>query len=243
MSNSSLAAMYNQCSLCANTTIIAFQDDNGFVQVGNLTFGGWTLTQLGSELDSAIGRGLALQPFYLVGWVDQVNLYHQKSELNLSLASWKPSLVNDGVSIMPLPTPYIPLMLSWNTVPGWSLNEQTYNTIPAGSSIAAASSYSNVSTGFETWIEVLSVFDKGFEVDTWSGAINDWLEQYTHPSAMVNSTGTGNIYGSVAVTAMGSAFGVVKLDGQVDKIESWQVDDDTVDWTFTGNVDLNGAWG
>lgn len=60
---------------------------------------------------------------------------------------------------------------------------------------------------------------------------------------MVNLTGTGNAYGGVAVTAMGSAFGVVKLDGQVDKIESWQVDDDTVDWSFMGNVDLDGAWG
>ena len=60
---------------------------------------------------------------------------------------------------------------------------------------------------------------------------------------MANSTGSGRSYGSVAVTATGTAFGVVKQDGQVDKIESWQVQDDTVDWTLVGNVDIGGAWG
>ena len=126
----------------------------------------------------------------------------------------------------------------------WGLNVQTYNAIPSGSPIAAASSYSNVSTGFETWIEVLSVSNKGIEVNTWSGAINDWLEQYTHPSAMANSTtGNGRSYGSVAVTATGTAYGVVKQDGQIDGIERWQVQDDMVDWSLVGNVDLGGAWG
>ena len=125
----------------------------------------------------------------------------------------------------------------------WGLNIQTYNAIPSGSPIAAASSYSNVSTGLETWIEVLSVSSKGIEVNTWSGAINGWLEQYVHPSAMANSTGSGRSYGSVAVTATGTAYGVVKQDGQVDSIERWQVQDDTVDWSLVGNVDLDGAWG
>lgn len=87
MANSSLAAMYNQCRLCANTTIIAFQDKNGFIQIGNLTSGGWALTQLGPALDPGIGTGLALQPFYLNGSADQINLYHQRSDLNMSLAS------------------------------------------------------------------------------------------------------------------------------------------------------------
>ena len=89
--NSSLAAMYNQCKLCANTTIIAFQDENGFVQIGNLTSGGWTLTQLGPDLSPLKGTGLALQPFYRYGLEDQINLFHQQSDFNMSLASWKPS--------------------------------------------------------------------------------------------------------------------------------------------------------
>ena len=104
MPNSSLAAMYNQCNLCANTTIIAFQDENGFVQIGNLTSNGWTLRQLGAALDPEMGTGLALQPFYLSGLEDQINLYHQKSDLNISLASWKPASKNNGgLFINPLP--------------------------------------------------------------------------------------------------------------------------------------------
>lgn len=118
-----------------------------------------------------------------------------------------------------------------------------YYSIPSGSPIAAASSYSNVSTGHETWIEVLSLSNEGIEVDTWWGAINDWLEQHNHPSVMVNLTSSKKIYGDVAVAATGNAFGVVIQDGQVDKIENWQVADDMVDWSLVGNVDLGGAWG
>ncbi len=94
MPNSSLSAMYNQCQLCANTTIVAFQDSNGFVQVANLTSSGWILTQV--NLNPHLGTGLALQPFYLAGLEDQINLYHQKLDLYLSLASWKPAAKNNG---------------------------------------------------------------------------------------------------------------------------------------------------
>ena len=104
MPNSSLTAIYNQCKLYANTTIIAFQDENGFVQIGNLTSGGWTLTQLGPALAPEMGTGLALQPFYLNGSEDQINLFHQKSDLNMSLASWKPAFENNGgLSTIPHP--------------------------------------------------------------------------------------------------------------------------------------------
>ena len=81
--------MYNQCSLCANTTMVAFQDENGFVQVGNLTADGWTLMQVNG--DSITGTGLALQPFYLPGTADQINVYSQNVDLNLRLSSWKPA--------------------------------------------------------------------------------------------------------------------------------------------------------
>ena len=78
--------MYHQCSLCPNTTIIAFQNENGFVQIGNLTSRGWALTQLGPANNPAIGTGLALQPFRWNEFPDQVNLYHQSSDLNMSLS-------------------------------------------------------------------------------------------------------------------------------------------------------------
>ncbi|MCJ1267282.1 hypothetical protein MMC22_007167 [Lobaria immixta] len=224
MPNSSLSAMYNWCRLCVNTTIITFQDENGFVQVGNFTSDGWTLTQLGQDLEPELGTGLALHPFYRVGLEDQINLYYQKSVLNMALASWTPAFNKDSVD-------------------SWALSAQIYDPIPSGSPIAAASSYSNVSTGFETWIEVLSLSNTGVEVNTWSGAKNHWLSQNAHPSVMANSTSNTKIYGSLAVTAIGNAFAVVRTNGQADVIESWQVADDTMNWSLIGNVSLNGAWG
>ena len=59
---------------------------------------------------------------------------------------------------------------------------------------------------------------------------------------MVNLTSNKKIYGDVAVTATGNAFGVIQ-DGQADGIENWLVADDMVDWSLIGNVDLGGAWG
>ena len=50
-------------------------DNNGFVQVGNLTSSGWTLTQV--NVDPQMGTGLAPQLFYLVGLEDQINLYER----------------------------------------------------------------------------------------------------------------------------------------------------------------------
>lgn len=130
MANSSLAAMYNQCRLCANTTIIAFQDKNGFIQIGNLSSGGWALTQLGPALDPGIGTGLALQPFYLNGSADQINLYHQRSDLNMSLASWKPGLI-DGDYLVPGPPSYLLLTLETQLAVGPSTNKFTTPSPPA----------------------------------------------------------------------------------------------------------------
>lgn len=92
--------MYDQCSLCSNTLLVAFQDENGFVQIGNFTSNGWTLTQLGASLDPAIGTGLALQPFYRPGLRDQIDLFHQKSNSQMALASWKVGAVNNGGSFI-----------------------------------------------------------------------------------------------------------------------------------------------
>lgn len=92
--NASLSALYHQCARCANTTIIAYQDINNLVQIGNETSDGWTVKQV--NLNPIKRTGLALQPFYRAGIVDQINLYYQKSNLNLSLASWAPPGINDG---------------------------------------------------------------------------------------------------------------------------------------------------
>lgn len=82
--------MYNQCLLCANTTLVAYQDINGFVEVANFTSSGWHLTQL--SVDATLGTGLAMQPFYRPGEADQINLYYQTSTSEINLASWHPNL-------------------------------------------------------------------------------------------------------------------------------------------------------
>ena len=96
MANSSLAAIYHQCRLCPNTTTIAFQDTNGFVQIGIPTSRGWALTQLDPALDPAMGTGLALQPFYRNGEADEIDLYSQNSSLSLSVSKWRGSSTNGG---------------------------------------------------------------------------------------------------------------------------------------------------
>ena len=123
------------------------------------------------------------------------------------------------------------------------MNEQLYGIIPSGSPIAAASSYSNLSNGFETWIEVLHLSNRGIRVSTWSGALNDWLQQDIQVPVMANSTSSHKSYGDVGVTAIGYAFGVVMQDGQPDAIESWQAEGTLLDWNSTGTVNLGGAWG
>ena len=66
------------------------------MQIGNETEAGWSLIQL--NLDHVIGTGLALQPYYVEGAQDQINLYSQKSDLNLSLTIWRPdSGGNEGM--------------------------------------------------------------------------------------------------------------------------------------------------
>lgn len=89
-SNASLSALYWQCARCTNTTIIAFQDVNSFVQIGNRTSTGWVFTQI--NLNPIRNTGLALHPSYLGGVSDQINFYYQKSNLNLSQACWIPAL-------------------------------------------------------------------------------------------------------------------------------------------------------
>ena len=131
---------------------------------------------------------------------------------------------------------------SSNAGDGWSINTQIYDAIPPGSPIAAASSFSNVSTGYESWIELLSQSNRGIKVSTWSGAINGWLQQYANPSVMAKYTSDENVFGSVAVTASGDAFGVLQQHGQADSIQHWRVADDMLDWSSIGSVDLGGAW-
>lgn len=130
-----------------------------------------------------------------------------------------------------------------NTDNGWSVDGNAYGTIPQGSSIAAAASYSQVSSGNETWLELLSISNRGIQVSTYAGATTHWLQNGVNPSIMANSTLNPRIYRSVAVTAIGKAFAAVEDPAQPDSIEEWQVEDDLVNWRSVGKVDLGGLWG
>ncbi|KAE8440490.1 hypothetical protein EG329_007423 [Mollisiaceae sp. DMI_Dod_QoI] len=220
-SNTSFAAMYHQCLLCSNTTVMVYQDTNGFVQFANLTTSGWELTQL--SVNPVANTGLALQPFPRTGTEDQINLYYQMSSLNLSLATWTSTQGTGGV-------------------PAWIPTDQVYDVAISGTPLAAASSPSTFpgSGGYELWIELLSLSNRGIEIDTWSGAINDWLQHDNHPSVMANSTQNEQTYGSIAMTAAGKAFSVVTSN--VTEIQSWQVRDDMVDWASIGVVDIGNVW-
>ena len=94
LENSGLSTLYHQCRFCSNTTVIAFQDQKGNVQIGNLSSAGWTLTQL--ELNLQLPTGLALQSQLISGQADQINLYHQKADLKMALAARVPGFVERG---------------------------------------------------------------------------------------------------------------------------------------------------
>jgi hypothetical protein len=91
ISNGSLAALYDQCELCGNHPLFAFQDENGFVQIGNYSKSdGWSLTQLGSENDPLPGTALAMRPNYRAGLRDQIDLHYQRiSNLGLTQVSFR----------------------------------------------------------------------------------------------------------------------------------------------------------
>lgn len=112
MPNSSLTAVYYQCTHCANAIIISYQDQNGFVQIANYTSAGWTLSQLGPDLDPLSGTGLALLQYRDPSLQDHINLFHQKSNLNMSVAWWRPKSSGDKSSSIPIPiSRIVPLIL------------------------------------------------------------------------------------------------------------------------------------
>ncbi|PQE04903.1 hypothetical protein CJF30_00004683 [Rutstroemia sp. NJR-2017a BBW] len=221
--NSSLSVMYWQCRLCSNGTVIVFQDENYALQFGNLTSSGWALTQI--DVDVVENTGLSLQPFPRNSQADQINIYHQNSNSNLTLSAW-------------MGTDY-----------KWHLNAVTYYAMAMRSPIATSASYdiveytNKVLTGYELWGETLVMSDSGIKVNTYSGPHNDWEGMGRHPSPMSNSTYNERVFKSMAVTAIGAAFAVVSRDEQPDVIEGYQVASDTLNWVSTGTVDIGDVWG
>lgn len=87
-----VSVVYHQCANCSNNTIIAYQDVNGFVQIGNRTSDGWILTQV--DINPINNTGLALALEITSGLPKFVDIYYQAPNLNLGLHSWEPADIN-----------------------------------------------------------------------------------------------------------------------------------------------------
>ena len=95
LSNSSLTALYDWCSTCGNTIIVAFQADDGSSRIGNLTADGWIVGSPGLALQPPLpGTGLALYAFFSSGRRDQMNLFYQRQNLGLAFAYYVPPKKN-----------------------------------------------------------------------------------------------------------------------------------------------------
>jgi hypothetical protein len=124
----------------------------------------------------------------------------------------------------------------------WNPNDQTYerHSEIAGTPLTASSSDHTTSTGLPQWIQMLWPTPKGIVVSSWSGNTGNWISHYANPSVMCNSTFNPVEYGTVAATANGNAFSVIKEEGK-EKLRAWKMADDTLNWEDVGDVDLYGA--
>lgn len=105
----SLQHWHFQCLYCIGDDALPLHERRHVL--GNLTSTGWARTELDSDLDPVLGTGLALHPLHRIGLSDQINLFYQKSDLNLSLASWKPTSINNGGAS--LGSPVEALLMTW----------------------------------------------------------------------------------------------------------------------------------
>ena len=234
--------MFNQCAMCANTTLLAFQAPDLDVQFCNFTSSGWQISSLG--LTAAEGSGLSIAPFHYSWLKDQINLYYQrKTDGWLTLASLVPASLNNGGKRFSLSTSF--LILSPNlSVEAWALEYRAYHSLPDSTPIIAASSYTNSPNSvFQTWLQILSISGAGVAVDTWSGAANAWLVHDFQPPIMsTNGTRELRQYNYLAITSLGDAFAVTSTPGQKDSINGWRVADDMLTWSSAGNVNIGDAW-
>ena len=97
-----------------------------------------------------------------------------------------------------------------------------------------------MTSGTESWIQVLSVAKTGITTNSWDGQTRNWVLVLNQNAVFSNATSKKSIE-AVAVTATGKAFAAVSLNG-TDSIESWQLADDFVNWSSTGEVEIKNAW-
>lgn len=93
-----VSVAYHQCARCSNNTVIAYQDLNGFLQIGNRTSDGWILTQI--DANPIDNTGLALALVVALGLPKNICVYYQAPNLKLSQHVWKPVDVNNSGEIL-----------------------------------------------------------------------------------------------------------------------------------------------
>jgi hypothetical protein len=109
------------------------------------------------------------------------------------------------------------------------------------SPLATATSYYNFSNGNAGWMQILKLQSTGVHSDGYYGPNITYKDIST--DVLSNSTNNVQEFGSLALTATGNAFAVVRRTGNKDGIVNWQLQDDTVSWRLIGNVALdNGTW-
>jgi hypothetical protein len=92
-------------------------------------------------------------------------------------------------------------------------------------------------------MQLLSIESHGIAVSTWNGTTQGWAAKFATPSAMANSTETGDskLFGRVALTAQGNAFAVTldEAGTEAPQIQQWTSDGEDGSWGRTWGIE---AW-
>ncbi|PQE32674.1 Fucose-specific lectin protein [Rutstroemia sp. NJR-2017a WRK4] len=217
--SSNLAALANPCIPCTYTTIVAYQDTQGFISIANQTElnGEWNTTEL---LGQSLGVSFSLQNNTDPSNVGiRANLWYQESDGGMMYIFWHPDT-------------------------GWSnpSHPPQYQTFQSGTTIAASVAKQVAQGGSQLWINLLSLEDQGIRVDTWSGNTKGWLVNGGRPGVMQNvstSAGKGKEFGALATTGAGEVFAFVREEGEEKRVEGWVMDGDLVTWRERVGVGLS----
>ncbi|KAM3070438.1 hypothetical protein ACMFMG_010262 [Clarireedia jacksonii] len=220
--SSSLTALANPCPSCTYTTILVYQDTQGFINIANQTDlnAAWETSELTGQ---PLGVNFALQnntdPGTAGHWV---NFWYQQSNGDLAYLFWNPDA---GWS-------------SLTTIP-------QYQTFSKNTFLAASVSKQVADSGSQLWINLLSLAAQGIRVDTWSGNLKDWLVTGGNPGAMANSSTSdggekGLQFGALTATAAGDVFAFTREEEEEKvKVKGWKMDGDLQTWRERVGVDMS----
>lgn len=213
-----LSAYYLECQLCPNTTLLAYAA-NGIIVLYNNTapeaWDGSTYTLVDDSVQT--GSSVSFQPYSITGYADQLNLYYQRTDNSLTLASWFSTDYQRNQN------------LDLSSDNGWQKNgiNAVVGSIAVNSSIATL--YFGHDDGSPAHVQAISsawngsaylglqVFD--WTNNAWANAVTpSQLEKVSGPSAV-----TAHFYQRVYAATNG-------ILGQ------YAIADDGTTWTTIGNV-------